>query len=89
MLCMAQSATLGGRVTDQTDAVIPGAKVTVTNLATAAGREVSTNESGYYTVTLLQPGQYAVLVEADGFNAINQTGITLEVDQRAEVNFAL
>jgi len=86
---MAQSATLGGRVTDQTDAVIPGAKVTVTNLATAAGREVSTNESGYYTVTLLQPGQYAVLVEADGFNAINQTGITLEVDQRAEVNFAL
>ncbi|MBI1354229.1 MAG: hypothetical protein GC160_07775 [Acidobacteria bacterium] len=89
MIGLAQTGTLTGRVTDQTNAVIPGAKVTVTNEATAAARDVSTNASGYYTVTLLPPGQYRILVAADGFNAVNRTGITLEVDQRAEVNFAL
>lgn len=84
-----QSATLTGRITDQTDAVIPGAFVTVTNEATALARKVQANESGYYTVTLLQPGAYQILVQAEGFTAVNRTGVILEVDQRAEVNFAL
>lgn len=88
-LAFSQTATLTGRVTDETDAVIPGAGITVINEATAASREVRTNESGYYTVPLLQPGAYQVLVEADGFATVNRTGIVLEVDQRAEVNFAL
>ncbi len=88
-LSFGQTATLSGRVADATEAVIPGVKITVTNEATAAKREVETNESGYYTVPLLSPGRYQILVESEGFNAINRTGVILEVDQRAEVNFSL
>ena len=84
-----QSATLSGRVTDVTEAVIPATRITVINEATAAERQVETNESGYYTVPVLRPGQYRMLVEQDGFKPISRTGIVLEVDQRVEVNFTL
>ena len=86
---LAQTATLSGRVTDSTGAVVPATRITVVNEATAAERQVQTNESGLYNVPLLPPGQYRVLVEQDGFKPINRTGIVLEVDQNAEVNFAL
>ncbi len=85
----AQSATLTGRVTDQSEGVIPGANVTVINEATSAARQVQTGPAGYYTVPVLQPGRYQVRVEADGFNTISRTGIILAVDQRATVDFTL
>ncbi len=83
---MAQTAQLTGRVTDSTDAVIPGTSIRVINEATAAVREVTTNEVGYYTVSLLPPGNYRIEVEAVGFRPYVQSGITLAVDQRAEIN---
>ncbi len=86
---LAQTATLSGRVTDRTDAVIPGTTIAVVNQATSAERQVQTNASGYYSVTLLPPGEYRILVKAEGFNAVNRTGVILEVDQRAEVDFQL
>lgn len=85
----AQTATLSGRVTDTTDAVIPATRITVTNEATAAARQVGTNEAGLYTVSLLQPGLYRIQVEQDGFKSISRTGVVLEVDQRVEINFTL
>ena len=84
-----QTATLGGRVTDTTDAVIPATRITVVNEATAAQRQVQTNEAGLYAVPSLAPGRYRILVEQDGFRSINRTGVVLEVDQRAEINFTL
>ena len=88
-LSFAQTATLSGRVTDSTDAVIPGTSITVTNEATGAERAVQSNAAGYYTVPLLPPGEYRILVEAEGFNAISRSGVVLEVDQRAEIDFQL
>ncbi|MCB1022131.1 MAG: TonB-dependent receptor [Bryobacterales bacterium] len=69
--------------------MIPATRLTVTNEATAAKRQVQTNEAGLYNVPVLPPGQYRILVEQDGFRPINRTGIVLEVDQTAEVNFQL
>ncbi len=85
----AQSARIAGRVTDATGAVVPGTKITVTNAGTGAERKVSVNEDGYYTVPLLLPGEYRLAVEHQGFKAITRSGVVLEVDQRAEVNFVL
>ena len=76
-------------MTDSSEAVIAATSITVTNAATGAERIVQTNEAGYYTVPLLPPGEYAINVEQDGFKSINRTGLILEVDQRAEVNFVL
>jgi hypothetical protein len=85
----AQTARISGRVTDATGAVVPATAVTVTNLATGANRRVTTNAEGYYAVPLLLPGGYRVSVEHPGFKPIVQSGIVLEVDQRAELNFTL
>ncbi len=85
----AQTAQITGRVTDATGAVVPGTAITVTNVATSADRRVSTNEDGYFTVPLLLPGEYRVTAESKGFRSISRSGIVLEVDQRAELNFTL
>jgi len=85
----AQTAQVTGRVTDTTDAVIPGTTIRVINVATAASREVTTNAVGYCTVPLLPPGRYRIEVEALGFKPINRTGIILAVDQKAEMNFKM
>ena len=85
----AQTATITGRVSDTTGALIPGVPITVTNVATGVDRKTATNESGYYAVPLLPPGSYRITVEQSGFRAINRSGIILEVDQKAEIDFAL
>jgi hypothetical protein len=85
----AQSARIGGRVTDRSGSVVPLTSVTVTNAETGAGRKVTTNDEGYYVVPLLQPGEYRVAVEHVGFKPISRSGITLDVDQRAELDFVL
>jgi hypothetical protein len=66
---MAQTVTgnISGTVADQTGAVIPGAKVTATNIATSVPTSVVTNNNGIYNLRFLQVGQYTVTVEAKGF----------------------
>jgi len=87
---LAQRGTqLTGRITDPTDAVVPGADVTVTNEDTGIRRETRSNELGYYVVPLLQPGRYAVTVQKQGLRPIRRSGITLEVDQAARVDFVM
>jgi hypothetical protein len=63
--------------------------VSVTNTETGAERKVTANEEGYYAAPLLLPGEYRVTVEHAGFKPITRAGITLSVDQRAELNFML
>jgi hypothetical protein len=86
---LAQTSQVGGRVTDPAGAAIPGVQVNVRSATSGAERQVRTNDSGLYTVPLLQPGTYDVTVRQPGFKPIVQSGITLEVDQRAELNFRL
>ena len=63
-------ATLTGIVKDPSDAVIPGAQVTVTSLATGVVTKVTTNDEGTYLVLNLMPGEYLVQVEAAGLPAV-------------------
>ena len=72
---LAQRTTqLTGRITDATNAVIPGADVTVTNEDTGIRRQTNSNELGYYVVPLLQPGRYSVMVEKQGLRPIRRSG---------------
>ena len=61
------SATLLGTITDVTGGVIANAKMTITEVNTGVSRSGLTDESGNYTFRNLPPGQYAVTVEASGF----------------------
>jgi hypothetical protein len=78
------TATLSGTVEDERGAVIPGAAITVLNPSTALQRETATNDNGSFTVTLLQPGTYAVTVRRGGFAPIEVKNVVLNVgDQKA------
>jgi len=81
-------ATLSGTVKDAAGAVLPGATVTVTNLATNVPATQVTTETGSYLLVNLIPGKYQVDVELTGFKRSSQA-VTLEVGQRARVDAAL
>ncbi len=88
----ASAQTLGqitGQVSDASGALVAGAAVSATNAATGGNRTTTSNEAGIYSFPSLQPGQYSVKVEARGFRAVSKTGIELQVQQTARVDFAL
>lgn len=90
-LSFGQSTTsqMTGVVKDPSGASIAGAKVTITNLDTGIERTGSSNELGYYTAALLQPGNYKITCQKEGFRQLTRSGITLTVDQVARVDLSL
>ena len=91
-LVWAQAGTTGtilGRVSDSTGAIIPGAPVEVTNLATGVTIKVITSGTGDYTASNLIPGSYQVSVQTKGFSKTVVSGITLVVAQEERIDFQL
>ncbi len=86
---LGQTAQITGRVADSTNAVVPDAKINVRNVETGIENPTSTNESGYYTVPLLPPGRYEVTAQKPGFRPITRSGIKLEVQQVARIDFVM
>jgi hypothetical protein len=78
-----------GTVTDATGAVIPGAKVTVTNTATGVPFRTVTSSAGDYLAPALQVGSYTVSAESKGFQKSVTTAFNLSVDQKIRVNLTL
>jgi hypothetical protein len=87
----AQSSTaeITGTITDTSGAAVPGVAVVVRNEETGVKRDASSNDAGSYTAPLLQPGRYSVAVQKQGFRPLTRTGIVLQVDQVARIDFAL
>jgi len=82
-------ATINGTVTDPTGALVPGAKVTITDVTTGQPRDVVTAADGGFTAPFLAVGEYSITVTHPGFKSKTQTGITLTTDQIATVNIVL
>jgi hypothetical protein len=78
-----------GVVTDSSGAVVAGANVTVTNPETNFSRSTATNSSGNYTFPSLLPGAYTLRVEINGFQTAVRSGIELQVQQTARIDFRL
>src|SRR5688572_3666613 len=72
--------TLLGRVSDSSDAVIAGAKVSATNVDTGVRFESVTNRTGDYIFPLLVPGSYTVAVENSGFKTYTRSGVVVRVN---------
>jgi len=81
--------TLRGEVTDQTAAVVPGAKVTVTNEATGVTQSTLTTSAGIYTFPNLLVGRYTVKVEAQGFAAQTRKGVAVSSNTVNEAHMKL
>jgi hypothetical protein len=66
------TGSIVGTVTDPSGAVLPGARVTVTNMDTGQAIGLTTNSAGVYNSGALAPGQYKVQVGAKGFSILSQ-----------------
>ena len=67
------SGTIVGTVTDQSQAVIPGAEVIITNKATGDKRTTESNGLGNYRFDLLSAGTYSVKISKQGFASLVQS----------------
>ena len=88
-LGQAGAASVFGRVTDQSDAIVPDAEVEVKNTETGITTQVKTNEDGIYVAPSLPPGSYLMAVRKQGFRTVSVTGITLNVQDNLSRNFIL
>ena len=82
-------ASITGTVTDPSGAVVSNVAVTVTNLDTGIVSPSVTNSVGIYSVPDLPPGNYSVEFLKEGFKPVKLTGVSLHVDQVAQLNAAL
>ena len=83
------NASINGTVTDESEGVLPGATVTVTNVETGITKEAFTNDSGVYNFPGLQVGLYRVTAELDGFQKQTKTGIRLVASDNFRLSFEL
>jgi hypothetical protein len=84
-----QTAQVSGVITDSTGAVVPKAGVTALNKDNGVNRATESNNVGYYTIPLLQPGNYMITVKAIGFTTQVRTGITLDVGDQQVLDFKM
>ncbi len=85
----AQQASIAGKVMDQSSGALPGASVAAKNVDTGIQTAVTTNGEGFYSLPLLPPGQYTIVVELSGFRSQTRSGVTLDVQQSARLDFTL
>src|ERR1700690_758530 len=64
------TGALGGRVTDQSGAAVPGVSVPLRNLATGAQQSVDSNSAGLYRFPVLVPGTYSITASLNGFRDV-------------------
>jgi len=83
------TAAVQGTITDESGAVVTGAKVTLRNAATGVERTTQTDSNGNYQLAALPVGIYRLEVRADGFQAQVINELTVEVSQTVIQNFQL
>lgn len=83
------TGTISGIVTDSQDAVVVGADVEVANVDTGALFRAKSNDRGYYIAPGMAVGRYEVRATMEGFKKAVRAGITLQVNQNAQINITL
>jgi hypothetical protein len=78
-----------GTVLDQTEAPVPGAKVTAKNQGTGVARTTLTQDAGTFVIPELPIGAYTVIVEKEGFAPVTQGDVSVDVGAERAVNVTL
>src|SRR5580693_4945496 len=82
-------AQLNGSVRDESGAAVKSATLTLRETSTNASYATTSNDSGFYVIPNLPPGQYELTVTFTGFATLIDKGIVLTVGQTATVEFTL
>ena len=90
-IAMAQSDTssLSGTISDPSGAVVPNAKISVHNNATGSDQQITTNESGNFTLTNIQTGTYTVRIEGAGFQSVTLNDVRIDPAIGRRIDVAL
>ena len=83
------TGSFSGTVSDNSGAVVTGAKVTVTSQATNISRDATTDDTGHYLIPLLGVATYSLKVDAPGFKVAEAKDVRLQVDEHRELDFKL
>src|SRR5262249_11321651 len=83
------TGTVSGQVTDQTNAVIVGATVTLTDNDTGGTRSTTTNDTGRYLFVNVNPGNYDVSVRRPGFTETRVQAQKVTVGTVTTINVAM
>jgi len=77
-------ATLTGRVTDPTGAILPDASITVSNTATGTKVQTKSDQTGQYVAPFLLPGSYSVTVTMSGFRTYEHKNLVLQTGSKVQ-----
>jgi hypothetical protein len=88
-LAQSTAGSISGTVTDASGSAIPAAQVTLTSLATSATQTVTTGGDGLYSFVNLNPGDYRLEVQKDGFKHYKREPVSIEVQQAFRIDPAL
>jgi hypothetical protein len=88
-LAQTTTATLSGVVRDTQGGVIPNTSITVLQTETGQSRETTSGPTGNYTIPNLSIGNYRITASVAGFKKTVLPSITLQVNQRAEVDLTM
>jgi hypothetical protein len=80
---------IGGKVTDEQGAVLPGVAIVVTNADTGVFREIVSGGDGSYFASQLAPGRYQITAKLAGFRSVERTGLVLQVGKALTINMTL
>lgn len=83
------TGAVNGKVTDASDAVMPGVTVTLTSPSQMGTRTAVTDTDGNYRFTAVTPGEYVVVFELAGFSTVRNEGIRVSLGFTATVNASL
>src|ERR1700694_1750830 len=83
------TSAIVGQVRDTSNAVVPGATVTIANPETGLRRSAKTDEAGRFNFPQLKPGTYSVKVEAQGFEPRQNDNVVSGLGQKQTVDFTL
>jgi hypothetical protein len=91
LFAQSERGTISGTVRDSTAAVIPQAKIIVTNTATNVVVHLTTNELGEYTAASVPVGVYNIQVQKEGFRPAEIKGLSVNAatSVRADVNLEI
>src|SRR5271156_2362283 len=83
------AGSLAGTVADSSGSAIPDAQVVLTSLATGATQTITTGGDGLYSFVNLNPGDYRLEVQKDGFKHYRREPVNVEVQQAVRIDPAL
>ena len=89
IFAQSERGTITGTVHDASGAIIPGARIIITNAATNVVIAASTNAQGEWAVPSLSPGVYKVRTEHEGFRPSETNGLNLDAAQTVRADATL